>query len=309
MIPNSKNNLPDPDVLKVPGGYQLYASQTSIYSQSVPTSFSKTFGHWGTTHSALPKDPSWGSFGFNWSPDVHFIRGRYVMYFDSLAQPSLYYNPGGSGFSRYAQCIGIATSKHPGGPFVAQSKPLICDFSAHGAIDPRAFLAPNGQLYLDWKSDNNAANPAPFPPTHLYAQRLTRNGLSLAGPAHLLLSADAPWQINIIEAPDMVQARGHYFLFYSGAWFFSGAYGIGYATCKGPIGPCTDRTKKGPFVGSNKQGRGPGEESLFIDPKGQWWMLYSPWCSGFKGRPNRPLAIAPIAFKASPYIAALASAG
>ena len=304
-IPAPRANRPDPFVLKVPGGYELYFSQTDLDSPLVPTAFSRTFGHWGQAHSALRAVPAWATQGFLWSPDVRDIDGRYVMYFDALAQPNLYFNPGANGLSAYAQCIGAASSNAPGGPFRAQAAPLICDFAAHGAIDPRSFLAPDGLLYLDWKSDENAANPAPYPPTHLYAQRLARDGLSLAGPPHLLLTADAPWQLNIVEAPDMVVARGRYFLFYSGSWYLGATYGVGYATCASPIGPCTDHSTRGPFIGSNRQGKGPGEESLFEDTTGRWWILYSPWYYGFKGRTYRPLAIAPVAFKASPYIATL----
>jgi len=303
-ITDPGGNLPDPFVLKVPGGYELYASQTGLYAQSIPTAFSKTFGRWPATHAALIVTPPWATDGFDWAPDVRHLDGEYVMYFDSLAQPSLYYNGEGTGFSQYAQCIGVATSKAPGGPFVGRAAPLICDFAAHGAIDARTFLAPSGQLYLDWKSDDNAASPAPYLATHLYAQQLSPNGLSLKGPAHLLLSADARWQENIVEAPDMVVARGTFWLFYSGSWFNGSSYGVGYATCAGPIGPCADRTTSGPFLGSNSQGEGPGEESLFEDTNGDWWILYSPWFFGWQGTSNRPLAIAPIAFKASPYLAA-----
>ena len=200
-------------------------------------------------------------------PDVRYLDGEYVMYFDSMAQPSLYYDQQGTGFSHYAQCIGVATSTAPAGPFTGRSSPLICDFGAHGAIDPRTFLASDGDLYLDWKSDDNAAAPAAYAVSHLYAQRLSANGLSLDGPPHLLLTADERWQAKIVEAPDMVEARGKFWLFYSGSWFNSSNYGVGYASCAGPIGPCTDQSVHGPFIGSNSQGQGPGEESLFEDHK------------------------------------------
>ena len=63
--------------------------------------------------------------GFTWAPDVRYLDGRYVMYYDSIAQPSLYFDAEASGFSQYAQCIGVATSKAPGGPFVGENAPLI----------------------------------------------------------------------------------------------------------------------------------------------------------------------------------------
>ncbi len=302
-------NLPDPFVLAVPGGYELYASQTGLVSQIIPTSFTERFGHWSsTTHSAMARLPSWATTGFTWAPDVVKLDGIYVMYFDSLAQPRLYYNRQGTGFSRFAQCIGTAVSKAPGGPFRANSTPLVCDFKAHGAIDPRTFLAPGGKLYLDWKSDDNAVAPAPYRRTHIYAQRLSPDGLSLAGHPHLLLTARARWQEKIVEAPDMVEARGRFWLFYSGAWFNSPNYGVGFASCAGPVGPCRDLTTRHPFIGSNSQGEGAGEEFVFEEADGQWWILYSPWFFGFDGRASRPLALAPLAFNPRPYVAAGASA-
>jgi len=301
-----EKNLPDPFVLNVPGGYELYASQTGIPSPIVPTAFSTTPGHWPAPHSAMPAVPAWATLGFTWAPDVRHVDGRYVMYFDSIARPSLYLDRTASGFSRFAQCIGVATSIAPGGPFVGRRTPLICDFRAHGDIDPRTFLASNGRLYLDWKSDDNAAYPSSFPPTHLYAQRLSDDGLSLDGPPHLLMSAVEKWQEEIVEAPDMVEVRGRYWLFYSGSWFDSGTYGIGVAHCSGPIGPCRDLSPVRPWIASNRQGMGPGEESLFEARNGQWWMLYSLWYFGWLGRSSRPVAMAPLGFSIrGPYVAAL----
>ncbi len=291
-------------MLAVQGGYELYASQTGIGDQVVPSAFSPTFGRWPATHAAMTTVPSWATNGFVWAPDVRQLDGEYVMYFDSIAQPSLYFDSSGSGFARYAQCIGTATSKSPGGPFVGKGSPLVCDFAAHGAIDPRTFLASDGRLYLDWKSDDNASAPGPYSVTHLYAQQLLPDGLAFAGPPRLLLTADERWQEKIVEAPDMVEVGGRFWLFYSGAWFNGPTYGVGYASCAGPVGPCTDRSVRGPFIGSNSQGQGPGEESLFDDPSGRWWMLYSPWYYGFDAKPNRPIAVAPIGFGARPYVAA-----
>lgn len=102
----------------------------------------------------------------------------------------------------------------------------------------------------------------------------------------------------------MVEVGGKYWLFYSGSWFNGPSYGVGYAACTGPVGPCSDRSVRGPFIGSNEEGEGPGEESLFEDSSGRWWMLYSPWFFGFDGKPNRPVAVAPIGFGSHPYIAA-----
>jgi beta-xylosidase len=297
-------NLPDPDVIEVPGGYELYASQTSIQTPVLPTAFSTNPDHWPPVHASIPTLPPWAVNGFLWAPDVRYIEGEYVMYFDSIVPSDVYDSVYQSGLGKFAQCIGLAVSKKPAGPFVGTSFPLICDFAAHGAIDPRTFVASNGTIWLDWKSDTNANTPAPYAPATLYAQQLTPNGLALAGPPHRLMWASSYWQQGIVEAPDMVEVRGKYWLLYSGSWFNQATYGIGIASCAGPTGPCTNLSTSGPWLGSNSQGGGPGEESAFEDRNGDWWLLYSPWSEDWESYTFRPIAMAPIGFGSEgPYIA------
>ena len=189
-------------------------------------------------------------------------------------------------------------------PSSRQAEPLLCQFTQHGAIDPRTFVAPRAGLWLDWKSDENALLSSRVP-TKLYAQRLSSDGLHLVGTAALLLQADEPWQDlnHIVEAPDMVAVHGSYWLFYSGGWFNQPSYGIGVARCAGPAGPCTDLSTQ-PWLGSNFQGSGPGEESLCVDHQGQLWIVYSPWFYGYTGLTGRPVALASVAFGPfGPYLA------
>ena len=54
------------------------------------------------------------------------------------------------------------------------------------------------------------------------------------------MSPDEPWQGTIVEAPDMVEVNGVYWLAYAANWFNQPAYGIGVAWCAGPSGPCAD---------------------------------------------------------------------
>ena len=126
-----------------------------------------------------------------------------------------------------------------------------------------------------WKSDQNIGGSTT--PTKLWSQRLTADGLGLTGSPADLMGPDEPWQGTIVEAPDMVEVGGTYWLFYSGNWFNQDAYAIGVARCRGPAGPCADTTPQ-PLLSSNVQGAGPGEESVFSDGSGVW-MLYSPWHS------------------------------
>lgn len=296
-------NLPDPFVLHVGTRYLMYSSQTSFSTPpaALTQSLDDTTYHWGKTGAALSSVPVWAESGFTWSPDVREVSpSHYVMYFSAWALKSLYFDPAASGFSQRYQCLGIATSSNAAGPFTPVGKtPFLCQAKDHhGDIDPRTFLAPNGQLWLDWKSDDNAFETPHV--THLWAQRLTPDGLHVEGPRTIILSgAHQGWNGGLIEAPDMVYAAGKYWLVFSGSWFNGPNYAIGLTTCTGPAGPC--QLSPHPWVSSNSQGSSPGEESLFHNGKG-WWMVYSPW--GMLGHTYRPVALARVVFVASgPYLA------
>ncbi|MHB8245888.1 MAG: glycoside hydrolase family 43 protein [Acidimicrobiales bacterium] len=295
-------NLPDPFVIHVGKQYYLYSSQTSLWAPpaSLTESAGFTLFHWKATRPVLTKVPSWASDGFTWSPDVRRIQGRYVMYFNAWVVKALYFAAKSKGLRQRAQCIGMATSRNPGGPFTpVDGKPLVCQLADHGDIDPRTFVAPNGHLYLDWKSDNNAF--VPLRPTHIWAQELSADGMRLVGPRRVLMSGQQnSWTAALVEAPDMVYAEHIYWLFYSGSWYNGPHYSIGVAACSGPLGPCRQISSR-PWLTGNAQGNSPGEESLFQNAQG-WWMVYSPW--DLLSHRYRPVELAKVAFGPfGPYLA------
>ena len=102
-----------------------------------------------------------------------------------------------------------------------------------------------------WKSDQNIGGSTT--PTTLWSQPLTADGLGLIGTPAALMGPDEPWQGTIVEAPDMVEVGGTYWLFYSGNWFNQDAYAIGAARCAGPAGPCAD-TSPLPLLGLQRPG-------------------------------------------------------
>ena len=120
----------------------------------------------------------------------------------------------------------------------------------------------------------------------------------------MIFAPDEAWQQSIVEAPQIVLVRGTYYLFYSGGSFDKPSYAVGVARCAGPLGPCDDTTGT-PLLGSNPQGWGPGEESIFMNDAGVW-MVYSPWfASVATPGPPRPVAMAHLGFgPAGPYLAA-----
>jgi hypothetical protein len=191
---------------------------------------------------------------------------------------------------------------------VAAPHPFICQLDHRGSIDARVITAPGHQLVMLWKSDDNANPRDPGPDqggnTGIYAQYLSPDGRQLLGQPTKILGPSEPWEINIIESPDMIEAWGTYWLFFSGNWYYSPSYGIGVAACQSPLGPCTD-PDPAPFLGSNLQGSGPGEESIFQDGN-TVSLLYNPFHANDPGPViPRPVAMTRIGFTPKgPFLAA-----
>jgi beta-xylosidase len=297
LVPPHNFPMPDPAVMTGRHTDYLYTGADGFDPPNVPVWSFTNLEHLGTAVDAMPALPSWTT-GWIWDPDVRHLDGRYVMWFaapdvnDILAT------------GEPAKCIGVAVASSPRGPFVPGPQPALCD--QPGSIDPRTFVAPDGQLWLDWKADVNAVwGPSQNPdepqnqPTVLWTQRLAPNGMTLEGPRYELLAATKPWEHKLIEAPDMVYKDGHYYLFFSANPSYQDGDGIGVANCRGPAGPC-EEPYVGPIVGSSPLGLGPGEESLFTQ-NGVTWLLFSPTGTSL----YRQMAVARIAFSPKgPYVAA-----
>jgi hypothetical protein len=182
-------------------------------------------------------------------------------------------------------CIGVAVADSPMGPFNPSPNTLVCHPEHGGDIDPQLVVdpaGPNGPAqpnYLIWKSDNNSS-PGLGPPEFL-AQPLSNDGLAVTGQPTRIYWPRQAWQRSLLEAPQMVKdPYGRLWLFYSGGGIFNDPkYAMGFAQCASPLGPCYDTTTA-PLIGSNRQGVGPGEETVFQGPDGSTWLLYNPWYAG-----------------------------
>jgi len=103
----------------------------------------------------------------------------------------------------------------------------------------------------------------------------------------------------------MVMApNGTDWLFFSaGTSYHSGHYAIGVARCAGPLGGCHDVSTR-PFIASDAQGAGPGEETIFEASDHSAWVLYNPWYAGNLKALLRPVEAARIGWGAKgPYLA------
>jgi hypothetical protein len=245
---------------------------------------------------AMPTPPA-GTWGWIWTVDVQKVATGYAMWFTTQYNAKL--NPEGVA----DQCLGTATSASPTGPFVPSAGPAICQ--TWGSIDPRVVTAPGGQRYLIWKSDLNADKQATIPTT-IWEQPLAADGVTLEGTARKIATSTQKWEGALAESPDMVNLGGTYYLFFSGNSSSGPRNAVGMMKCAGIRGPCVDN-RSTPFVSSNRQGTGPGEESLF-QKHGVTWLLYSP-NAAFGTNFFRPLAVARVAVGPhGPYLASFAGA-
>jgi Glycosyl hydrolases family 43 len=153
------------------------------------------------------------AWGWTWAPAVLKRDDRYVLYFAARSR------------ALGIQCIGAAIATSATGPFTSRDEqPLVCQRELGGSIDPHPYAAADGAAYLLWKSDGNALGRA----STLHAQRLRPDGLALEGTAVDLVESDARWEQPLIENPALVAVGALYYLFYSGGWWESAGYAIGY---------------------------------------------------------------------------------
>jgi len=87
--------------------------------------------------------------------------------------------------------------------------------------------------------------------------------------------------IHFLWAPDMVQANGGWYFYYSVGPQNPTPSRIGVATCKGPAGPCTDSGK--PLV-TGGNGFEAIDPAVFVDPKTKVPYLYAGGSAGAKLR-------------------------
>jgi beta-xylosidase len=300
FVPVLKTNFPDPSVVEHQGTFIAYSTNSGI---NLPMASSRDLVTWQPVMD--PRDPkkpldgmprlaTWVKEGFTWAPDVIEAGGRWLLYYTARHR------------KKDIQCIGVAASASPLGPFRdLASEPLVCQPKLGGSIDADAFRDSDGKLYLYFKSDGNAVGKG----TVIWGQRLAADGMSLAGEPVGLLQDDAPWESRLVEAPMMVRSPAGYQLFFSAAYFgwnpdqSLSPYATGYAACKGPLGPCTDAPEN-PILHSFNDRQagclsGPGHPSIF-EAGGRSYMAFHAWAatSGCrKAKDERYLYVAPLFWK------------
>jgi beta-xylosidase len=212
--------------------------------------------------------------------------GCYVMYYVGLSA------------QQRVDCIGVATSPSPGGPYSDQGPlaladssqdvstsatgmPVGCgDDSGVDNIDPSPFIDSTGQAYLYVSTGRSCSGGSCVLQPTISAIPLAPDLLHASGAGVSLFSGDAgTWEASGVQAPTVEGPwielhNGTYYLFYSGgSW--QGSYGIGYATSVSPTGPFT-KPMTNPFLTDTATVLGPGgADDLVTGPHGGLWLLYA----------------------------------
>lgn len=255
-------NFADPFVLIT--GSTAYAYASNISGANIPVGEINTATQVGQLlGDALPNLPSWTSPGYVWAPSVYDRGdGTFVMYYNTV-----YGYPG-------HQCVSVATSSNPAGPFVDNSSaPFVCPLNLGGAIDA-SMIKVNGSPYLIYKSDGNCCNL----PTTIFSQPLTSDLLNTTGTPTALIKNDQSWEADVVEAPEMIQIGNQLWLFYSGNDWNTANYGIGYAKCSSITGPCT-KPSSAPLTSSTPDAVGTGGQTFIVQGT-KAGMAYHGWMPG-----------------------------
>lgn len=297
IVLSTNYDATDPSLVHWEGSYLLYTTGGGFAQDPhVVVHVGTAIGKWNETIEAMPTLPAWVS-GNVWAPAIQQVKGGWALYFTALV----------AGVVPDMQCIGAAFATQPLGPFVAEGLPIICQVNHRGSIDPRTFVDAQGNLWLDWKSDDNADPNTPGPDqgglTGIWVQRLSLDGHQLLGQPTEIFQPDQAWQGTIVESPQMIEVGGTFYLFFSGNWFNQPDYAIGVAQCASVLGPCHSLGSQ-PFLASNLQGTGPGEPSVYVGSLGVY-VLYTPTHADAPNlTPPRPVAMARLGFGPfGPYLA------
>jgi len=269
--PVYKFDFPDPHVIQVDDTYYAYGT-TNGSSVNIRVIRSPDLVNWEELGDALPALPKWSvlNSGYTWAPGVIQIEGKFLMYYVARDKKT------------DRQCIGLAVSDNPNGPFTdLNDKAIICQGDLGGSIDAYPFMDEDGRLYLLWKNDGNCCGLDVW----LWVQELSLDGMNLVGQPIKLIERDQPWERPLIENPAMLKHNDKYYLFYSGNWWESHEYAIGYAVCETVTGPC-EKPLSEPWFKYNPPVMGPGGESFFMDAEGNLWMAYHAWTGANVGYPS-----------------------
>jgi xylan 1,4-beta-xylosidase len=246
-------DYPDPSVIRIGDEYWATAT-TSEWAPLFPLLRSRDLVNWEHVGNIFERRPDWAVGNF-WAPELHEHKGRFYVYYVGRKR--------GGPLS-----LAVATADTPTGPWTDHG-PMIGQEA--GSIDAFPVVNTDGTRYLIWKEDGNSRNK----PTPLWIQKLSEDGLKLAGDMKELFHNDAPWENNLVEGPAVIRRGDYWYLFYAGnACCGRGCnYGQGVARAKNLLGPW-EKYANNPIIIGNNTWKCPGHGTLVRDTAGRDWFLY-----------------------------------
>lgn len=254
-------DFPDPMVLRQgPHSYYAYATTTGweMLGAHFPILHSTDLVHWTYAGDIFHQDPTWAG-GDYWAPSVIARKGTYYAYYVGM---------------KGTHCVAVATARTPTGPFTTRDVIGCGDATGNGYIDPAPFIDTNGRAYLYISVDNPEHTISVIP--------LSADLLRAAGPRRTLFGLSQNWEhgqnFSTVEGPFLIRHGNLYYLFYSGNdW--SGAYAMGYATSRSPLGPFA-KCACNPILRGTRAILGPGGGSLVPGPDNREWLVFHAWDDG-----------------------------
>jgi hypothetical protein len=274
--------LPDPMGLHELGDFYTYGT-----GELFPVLHSTDLVHWTQVGTAMSRRPAWVPQTGQWNPWAPSVLRRdgacpgttspacYFMYYTGLNES----------LATDANCIGVAMSTSPTGPFTdtgildsdppstdGAGRPIGCgDADGYSNIDAAPFIDPadgRGYLYLSTGHDPSGAWRRT-----ISVIALADDLIHAASPRKPLFSMTQPWERDVVEGPWMTYHRNGYYLLYSGASFADASYAMGYALASSPTGPFT-KPSSAPILKSTADVFGPGGGSVITGPRGDDWLVY-----------------------------------
>jgi hypothetical protein len=280
----------DPTVLDVGGGHtQYYAFGTG---EKFPIVRSTDLVHWTDAGTAFTRRPLWTAQTGEWNPwapnvteteracPAEPVGPCYVMFYVSVnrtVEPD-------------TNCIGVAVSTEPDGPFGdlgiltdesgstdMSSRPIGCgDDNGYSNIDPAPFVDEDGSAYLFLSTGHLCTTPGPGAvcpfDRRLSVIPLSEDLLTATGPRQPLLGWGEAWEQQIVENPWPRRRGNSYELFFSGG-NYRRTYGMGYATAGSPTGPYS-KAPVNPILKDSAEVLSAGGGSLVTGPRGSEWVAY-----------------------------------
>lgn len=280
--------FPDPSVIRVGSIYYAYGTGGTYHQVMRSTDLV----HWEWLGAALPRKPDWAVATDDWhawAPSVLPTQegcpgasepGCFILYYVGLS------NQYGT---TTTNCVGVATSPKPEGPFTDRGPleredgkregdwPVGCgDTAGYGNIDPQPFVDAEGKTWLYVSTDWRCTDACRLSP-EISVIPLSTDRLHAAGERKPLLAGQkdsweqAPWA-PVIENPYVMKRGDTYHLLYSGGnW--QDRYAMGHATAPTPTGPFT-RSSTEPWAGSTDSVLSMGGGMPISDGAGDEWLVY-----------------------------------